>query len=220
MELPSGYRGRRSAVENLTEDDSLLRAAVASVRVAVVRDGYVSIGVSQPDATPAASRARARGIPVVRRPSGGTGVLQIPGDIAWAVVLPRSHPLVGRTYSRAYARLGAPVVEQLARWGVEAEWRPSPGLSEELCLLGSRGESLFAGDAVLGGAAQHLTGRAILHHGLLNVELDRALIGELFQVPPGTLRAVTGLREHGLTAPSETLARELAERLSALIGPG
>jgi len=213
----SGFRGALAPVDNLLEDDRRLREGALAYRTAVVTERYLSLGVSQPRDAPAALRARSRGLPVLGRSSGGTGVLQLPGDIAWAVVLPRDHPLVGRTFPRAFGRLGAPLVDVLAGAGLATEWRPSPDLSPELCLLGSRGEALFAGDTVIGGAAQHLTGTALLHHGVLNLGIDRRLLTDLFQLDPGAAARVAGIRELGVRDPSEVLARRLAVALRDLL---
>ncbi len=170
----------------------------------------------EPVDAPAAVRAAAAGIPVHVRSSGGTAVVQLEGDIAWAVALPRAHPGVGRGFPRAYRRLGSPLVRVLEEFGLTTEWRPAPGLSDELCLLGTRGEALFAGPIVVGGAAQHLTGTALLHHGVVNVGIDRTLLAKLFGLPPPSLTRVGGIREVGFTGTPEELARRLADGLRDL----
>ncbi len=204
------------------QDEALLRHGRPTVRVGILADRSLSLGVGQPDEAAAARRATAHGLAVVRRSTGGTGVLHLPGDLAWSVVLDRTDPRVGRDFVRAYGRLGAGAVRFLAERGVAAGWVPAPGLSDEACLLGRRGEVLSAGPRILGGAAQHLTAASILHHGVIAVEGEPDLEAELFDVPTALLRARrAGLRELGVTLSSEWLAARLLEDLArSLEDPG
>ena len=217
----NGYRGRQTIQESVTEDENLLRAGVAAVRTSVLSDRSVSLGVAQPDDTLAATRAKALGLRVTRRSSGGTGLLHLPGDIVWSVIVPRDHPLLRAGVVRAYDRLGSPWIPLLDRVGVPVGWRPSPGVSEAFCLLGRRGSALFSGEAVLGGAAQHLTSRAVLHHGVVGLRTDPNQLAELFDLDPAALARVTSLRQLGVRLPPEELAGPLAGLLADLLGlPG
>lgn len=217
--MPGGSEGRIPAAVDLARDEALLRLGRPAVRAAVLADRTLSLGVGQPEDGPLADRAAAWGIPVVRRGTGGTGVLHLPGDLAWSIVLPREDPRAGRDYVRAYARLGRATLRLVEGEGVAATWRASPGLSTEMCLLGARGEVLSAGDRILGGAAQHLTGRALLHHGVVSVECDRALEAAIFEVPPSILAARrAGLRELGVRSSSEGLAARLGRLLDRELG--
>ena len=131
-----------TGADNVAEDDRLLEEGVVSVRAAPLIDESVSVGVSQGDDAPCAAAARAQGIPVVRRTTGGTGLLHLPGDVAWSVVLPRGHPLVGSDFTRAYGRIGAGVVDGLEPRGVRASWSPALGVNADYCFLGAWGEAL------------------------------------------------------------------------------
>ena len=207
--------GRVSLADDLSADDALLAAGAAAVHVAVLADRAVSVGVGVPLSAPYLNRARAEGYSIVRRSSGGTGVLHAPGDLAWSLVLPRDHRLVGRDYLRAFDRLGRGVVECLADHGVTATWIPAPGLSEEFCLLGHRGQVLATNAGIVGGAAQHATRAALLHHGTLTARLDRPTVTRLFDL--GGARGVdrlSSLAEAGLVAPLEQLVPALADRLA------
>jgi lipoate-protein ligase A len=217
----TGYRSRLTASANLGEDERLLRGGGPAFRVAVIADRCVSLGVSQRADTRAALEAQRLGLPVVRRSSGGTGLLHLPGDIAWSLAVPREHPSVGREFARAYARLGTPLVDALAALRVTADWRSSPGTSAEFCLLGPRGETLFAGPAAIGGAAQHLTAASLLHHGIVSVEVDRPMLQDLFGLDTLTASGVSGLRSLGVSSSSEEIARGLLsslERWGATVG--
>ena len=206
--------GRVSCADDVSADDRLLARGAAVVRVAVLADRAVSVGVGVPLSAAYLNRARAEGYSVVRRSSGGTGVLHEPGDLAWSLVLPLDHPLVGHDYLRAFGRLGRGVVRFLADHGVTATWIPAPGLSEEFCLLGHRGQVLATNAGILGGAAQHARRAALLHHGTLTARLDRPMVARLFDLGGARgLDQLSSLTEAGLSMPLEKLAPALADAL-------
>jgi lipoate-protein ligase A len=204
--------------ENVRADEELLRTAVVGARVAVLGDITVSVGVGVAPSEAYLGRARTAGCPVVRRTTGGSGLLHAPGDLAWTVVLPRQDPRVGPSYVNAYPRLGTGVMRFLETAGVHARWIPASGVSSSYCTLSPRGYVLTVGDHVLGGAAQHVTQNALLHHGILPRTLDRPLIGRIFDLPiTGGVGRLTCLEDLGLREraerQAEALARALAEQL-------
>jgi lipoate-protein ligase A len=218
--IPVRVEGPLPAEESTARDEGLLAEGAPSVRVAILADRSISLGVGVSSHAPLLARLRASGVPVVRRGSGGTGVLHEPGDLTWAIILPRSDPRVGRGFVRAYARLGAGPVALLRSLGAPAEWVPAPGLATEYCPLGDRGEVLAVAGRVVGGAAQHLTSRALLHHGFVSFEIDRGAIDRLFGLAsPGPTRRLTGLRELGIRLEPAELAHRLAERVAESLGP-
>ncbi|MCI4324697.1 MAG: hypothetical protein L3K00_02265 [Thermoplasmata archaeon] len=170
--------------ENIRRDEAALARGQPGVRVARISAPALSIGVGQNSNVPSARRARALGLPVIRRTTGGTGVLLGDGDVVWSIVLPRDDPRVGPDFVHAYGRLGLGVVHTLASFGVQAEWGPALGLSEEFCFLGSRGCALTSGGRALGGAAQHATRSALLHHGVVPLTLDRQRLEAVFGLAP------------------------------------
>jgi lipoate-protein ligase A len=170
--------------ENIRRDGAALALGRPHVRVARISAPALSIGVGQASNVASARRARALGLPVLRRTTGGTGVLLGDGDVLWSIVLPRDDPRIGRDFVQAYGRLGLGVVHTLASFGVEAEWGPALGLSEEFCFLGSRGCALTSGGKALGGAAQHATRTAVLHHGVVPLTLDRQRMEAVFGLAP------------------------------------
>jgi lipoate-protein ligase A len=206
--------------ELLREDEEALRKGTASVRVGLLTGPALSLGVGQPLDEPCAQRAEGAGLPVIRRASGGTAVLLGRDDIAWSVVLPRDHPRAGQDYVHAYDRLGAALVEVLGELGgPAAAWVPSPAIDDEVCLLGARGHVLAAGGRILGGAAQHRTGRALLHHGFVLRALDWPLFGACFpNAVPASRERLAGWAEIGWSIGPEALARRLAGALARSIG--
>jgi lipoate-protein ligase A len=199
--------------------EELLRASAPAVHVAVVDRTVLSVGVGVPDDAPYLRRASEAGIRTARRSSGGTGILHLAEDLVWGVVLPRADERVGRDFVRAYGRLGAGVVTALSTHGVSAEWGPAPGLSEEYCPLGPRGQVLESGGQIVGAAAQHVTGTALLHHGTLSRHMDRALVARLFSLAdPGVADRLAGVDERGVLDPADALAEQLARAIAAALG--
>lgn len=205
---------RVTCSENIRTDEAILRRAVPAVRAAVLIDRAVSYGVGVHAEAPFLVRAAKDKVPTIRRTTGGTGLLHAPGDLAWSIVLPRADPRVGNDYVRAYPRLGKGVVRFLAERGVATKWVDPPGTDPEYCLLSARGSVLKHEEKVLGGAAQHLAGGALLHHGIVPLELDRTLLRRLFGLSPGALERLTSLRELGVEGAPEELVWKLAASLS------
>ncbi|HEY1197274.1 MAG TPA: hypothetical protein VGG32_00915 [Thermoplasmata archaeon] len=198
----------------------LLRRGVPAVRAAVLTDRAVSYGVGVPAEAAYLVRAAKAGVPTVRRTTGGTGLLHAPGDLAWSIVLPRADPRVGNDYVHAYPRLGEGVVRFLSERGVTAKWLDPPGTDPEYCLLSARGSVLSHEEKVLGGAAQHLAGGALLHSGIVPLDLDRDLLRKVFGLSPRALERLTSLRELGVEGTPEELAWKLAASLSDALSHG
>ncbi|MCI4344631.1 MAG: hypothetical protein L3J87_03280 [Thermoplasmata archaeon] len=209
--IPVGSLG-----EHLAEDRRRLALGDPWWRVGVVDRAGLSAGVSVDPARPALARARAAGLPVTTRTTGGTIVLAGRGDLLWSLVLPTERERPDRPRLHAYARLGAGVQGWLERSGVDALWGEPLRESDDFCLLGPRGSVLVAAGRTFGGAAQHRSSRALLHHGLIVRRVDRRRLAQLFGLPPEVLRrTTTSLEELGLTAPSPALARQLAAALGS-----
>ncbi|MGA7475990.1 MAG: hypothetical protein WBW47_02080 [Thermoplasmata archaeon] len=205
---------RVTCSENIRTDEVILRRGVPAVRAAVLTDRAVSYGVGVHPEAAYLVRAAKAGVPTVLRATGGTGLLHAPGDLAWSIVLPRADPRVGNDYVHAYSRLGEGVVRFLSQRGVAAKWVDPPGADPDYCLLSARGSVLSHQEKVLGGAAQHLAGGALLHSGIVPLELDRDLLRKLFGLSPKALERLTSLRELGVEGTPEELAWKLAAGLA------
>ncbi len=218
---PSGSIRPISVAENFDSDESMLRSDRPAVRVGVLLDRAVSYGVGVPPSAPFLTRAAADKIPTIRRSTGGSGLLHLPGDLVWSIVLPRADPRVGRDFLRAYSRLGRGAVRFLDGSGLPAAWKRAPGSAAAYCTLSERGEVLCVRDRIVGGAAQHLTGSALLHQGTISTDLDRPMIHRLFDLgPSGPAGQLDSLRGLGLRTDPQELAAGLLEALRAEIGPG
>ena len=212
------FDGRRTPAENVERDEALLRRGTAAVRVAVLSARAVCLGVGQRGPTRAAQAAEAERVPVVRRASGGSGLLHEPGDLAWALVLPKGHPMVGPDFVLGFGRLGAGAVEFLRRKGRTGRWEPSRGSHDEFCVLGPRGSVLVTEGRILGGAAQHLAGPALLHHGVLQGRIDPEALGRFFGLGRDQARAqLIDLESLGLLERPEEAAQTLLESLASSV---
>jgi lipoate-protein ligase A len=197
------------------EDEEALRRGRAVARVAVLARGALSVGVSQGEDSPCIQRARKLELPVVRRSTGGLGIWHAPGDVVWSLVLPRNDPRVGRDFSRAYARLGAGPVRVLEELGVPCAWKPPLGLAGEYCLLSGRGAVLTVDGRAIGGAAQHLSREALLHHGVLPYRLEPTRLQQLFEVPREVVeRALAGWEQVTGGIPAADLAMSVRAALN------
>ncbi len=208
--------GRLGAEANLGRDEELLAEGAPFARVAVLADRAVSLGAAQDPDGPTGRRARELGLRVLRRRSGGTGLLHLPGDVVWSIVLPRTDPRAGRGFIEGYATLGTGVVRALREHGLDATWSPPIGSSSEYCLLSGRGRVLTVGGRALGGAAQHLTSGALLHHGVVTSSLDRGLLAAVFALSDEAIsRQLTSLDALGLGPSAPDLARSIVRHLVA-----
>lgn len=206
--------------EYTRDDERFLRRGEAVTRAAVLSTAALSVGVSQREDSPCVVRARRLGIPVVRRSTGGLGLWHAPGDVVWSLILPRSDARVGNDFSTAYARLGAGPVRLLSDLGIPSDWRAPSGPPSEYCLLSGRGAVLTVGGLALGGAAQHLTRLALLHHGVLPYRLDPPRLSELFELPADVVvRSLTSLEKVVYGIPPMEVARRLRSILAGASEP-
>lgn len=205
-----------TAEENERRDEAALRRARVAWRAATLSDRSLSIGVGVPVTAAWVEEALRRGLPIVRRHTGGTGMLHAAGDLVWSIVLPRDDPRVGRDYARAYARFGAGATRFLADLGLDARWTAAPSLSRSCCTLGARGCVLTVDDRVVGGAAQHLTREAFLHHGTISLTVDRTVVRSLFDLTdPSDADRLAGITEFGIELSGARLAGRLSASLRA-----
>ncbi len=206
------WRGTRSCAEWIADDARFVREGRPGAWAGCLKDAAVSIGIAHRPPTEWFRRCAAEGLPVLRRETGGSALLHLPGDLAWSLVFARRPGALPPRFAESYAPLGAPVVEALARSGTTAAWTAPLCLSDQFCLFGRRGMVLSTGDRALGGAAQHLTRDALLHHGVVGASLDRPRLSRLFDVEPRLIaERLTALDELAGAPPAERVGRAFLE---------
>lgn len=131
--------------------------------------------------------ARARGIDVVRRPTGGRALLHH-REITYSVTAPAGD---GHRMHDAYRAINHLLCSALHVLGVDARIAagsrrtPPPGIAP--CFeLPSAGE-LVLGGRKLAGSAQYATGGSFLQHGSILVRDDQGALAALTRVPLGAI---------------------------------
>lgn len=166
------------------------------------------------------ARAGRLGIDVVRRPTGGRGVLH-DAELTYAVVAPVA--AAGRLRA-AYAVVHAGLAAGLRSLGADARLAAgvAPGPPRAgACFDATAGGEVVAGGRKLTGSAQARIGRALLQHGSVLIDGTQDVVGELCRGPAGsgTPPASTTLREQLGRAPSwAEVATAVAEGLAAELG--
>jgi lipoate-protein ligase A len=193
------------------------------VEVLEVTGPALVLGSTQPESVVDIDAARATGIDVVRRRSGGGAVLLLPGRHTWVdVTIGRSDPLwdddvaiafhwLGRAWARAGGALGvAPAVHTGAP--VESAW------SRRVCFAGiGAGEVLLDGQKLVG-ISQRRTRDGARFQCLLLRAWDPAPLLDLLAVDAVEraegLTALDGVAT-GLDAPTDDVVHALVASLPA-----
>lgn len=140
-----------------------------------------------------------RGVPLVRRGSGGGAVYHDPGNLNYGVIMPRS------CYEPT--RVLRVVVAALRALGIDAR--------------ACERSSIWIGEGKVSGTAFMLTGRAALLHGCILIDTQLDDLRRLLQAPPADLTSqavpsvrspVTRLREHAPRITADDLCDSLAEQ--------
>jgi lipoate-protein ligase A len=195
--------GPQSGVENMALDEALLgraRETGESVfRVYSWSRPTLSFGRHQSaHDTYDATRLRARGIDVVRRPTGGRALLHH-RELTYSVTAP---VIAGEPLAESYTRINRLLIDALGRLGVAvsvaapAVRAPSP--TGAPCFETPTAGELVVGARKLVGSAQYRERDALLQHGSILVDDDQSLLPTLATQPialvaaPATLRDVMG----------------------------
>ena len=158
---------------NMALDEALLESVADDPSAAVVRTyswsvPTLSLGYFQPIAR-AEAEPRWRGVPIVRRPTGG-GALWHDREVTYAIVIPKDHPLSRRS-ADLYAAVHAAIAGLLGAVGLDARRRGEAGSTAGgseppfLCFADRDPEDIVAGTSKLVGSAQRRRAGAVLQHG-------------------------------------------------------
>lgn len=224
----------------MARDREMLRAAVAgappTLRLYRWTRPTLSLGhrqTAERDCSP--EEIRERGVPWVRRPSGGRALLHLPDELTYAFAARRRQlPLpaagaeaAGSRVRGAYSFVMAAIAAGLSRFlrldefpdspasgspgGKARARRPGPGDRRRPCQAVATGHEITAGGRKLVTGAQRWRGSAFLQHGSIPWSLDPELTNALAGLSPDTPLRAVGLT--GIADPIPTV-REVAEAVA------
>jgi len=208
--------GPRDAAANMDLDRRLLDACERDPSRAYLRfytwaPPALSLGRFEPDDAVSAERARACGVDVVRRPTGGRVVLHSE-DLTYSVVAPRS---AGATVADTYAWISARIVEGLRRLGADVETaRGSAERSVERrrpCFLSAARHEIVHQGRKLVGSAQRLEPNALLQHGSLPIGRGYLRVVDYLAADEAAKRRLAAEMVSGTVCLEEILGRRPAE---------
>ena len=208
-------------VEDLAREAWLLERA-AKGRVSVFLTSWagpvVVLGYAQKAEEADLRFCRNEGIPVLRRSTGGTGVIHR-GDLGVGLALPLEHPwssgIIG-LYGRFLDVLG-PALRSLgsdvARLGDPAR---ASRVRSSICFFDQLSDTLVVDSKKAVGCAQTRRGGAVLIHAAILLGLDAELYARVFRVDENEIRA--GLTPALPGADWRQVGDEIAEGLSVALG--
>jgi lipoate-protein ligase A len=151
----------------MAADEALLESVAAGEPPALRLYRWVppalSLGRFQPDDDVDVDACARFGVEVVRRPTGGQGLLH-GGDVTYAVALPRPEGAAGGV-DAVYTLLAGALIDGLARIGVDAAIARHDGPAGPVCFAGQQGADLRVGERKVCGSAQVRRDGAVLQHG-------------------------------------------------------
>ena len=216
-DLDAGLDGAGHMAADLALLDQVAAGADPALRLYRWTPPALSLGRFQPDDDVDVEACARLGVEVVRRPTGGKGLLH-GGDLTYAVAMPRPDGAAGGV-DAVYELLAGALIAGLARLGVAAAVARHDGPAGPVCFAAQQGADLRVGDRKLCGSAQVRHAGAVLQHG--SILLGRLPFDEtdLLLPRPGTpvvtregLRSATvTLGELGATTDPHEAAHALVE---------
>jgi len=204
--------------EALMAEELLLEAAgrgEAGLLLAWWKGPSVILGYGQPDDDVNLEICRREGIPVLRRISGGTGVVH-DRDLAVSLALPAGHPWA-RSITGLYGRFLDVLSPVLAGLGAAASRGEGTGRSgrerSPICFEDHSAETLLVNGRKAVGCAQARRAQAVLVHAAVLLGLDAGLHARLFGVDEERVRRAVGPALPGASP------GELASRLALAFTP-
>jgi lipoate-protein ligase A len=196
--------------------DGRIGLFVTSWRGPVVVLGY---GQKSPDAD--LEWCGTQGIPVLRRLTGGTGVVH-QGDLGVGLALPQAHPWAGGIVG-LYGNFLNVLEPALRSVGGEVSRLDDPRrgsrVRSSICFLDQLSDTLVVGSRKAVGCAQTRRRGAVLIHAAVLLGLDAELYSRVFRVPEEDVRAGLAPAVEGADwrAVAEAVVQELAKALGTEI---
>lgn len=192
--------------ENMAIDEALIASigeggGLPALRFYSWRSPWVSLGPSQSASDLDRIACQERGWGVLRRASGGMAVLHR-GQVAYALVLPSSHPVWEGDLVASYLRFGQPLQRAFRSLGVSAELAP-PGANQDF----TRGAPILAPRTCFGalgayelvcqgykliGNSQIRRRHASTQHGVIQLSGDQSQVSAVMAHASDEERAALG----------------------------
>jgi len=182
-----------------------------TARVVEVTSPALVLGSTQP-------AVAERGIPVVRRRSGGGAVLVRPGEALWVdVLLPHDDPLWDDDVGRSFHWLGQAWVDALAALDIDSSWHNGPMVCtpwcREVCFAGiGAGEVTVDGRKVVGMSQRRTRAGALFQCAAL-LKWDPDEIARLLDLDDDARTGIEPLAA-ALPVDSATLEEAILQNLS------
>lgn len=222
--------GPQEAAWNMAVDKALLLRFPSegrpTLRLYAWERPTLSLGYFQPSADVDADACRARGIAIVRRPTGGRAVLHS-GEVTYSLVAPLT--LFPPGVAAAYRRISAALIAALATLGLQARLvRVHRAGRSAACFEAPALAELTVADKKVIGSAQTRTRAALLQHGSVPLRFDLENLAAALRLSPrerrllrrraaGLAELVPGLDASRLRA---ALVEGFARAFDARLRPG
>lgn len=196
IELYRDYHGR--PIDDLAfEGDLLERACSGSLSLLVYSwiEPVVVLGYGQPVEDVDLGWCSENGVPVLRRLTGGTGVVHC-RDLAVSLVVPEDHHWargIVQMYGRFLAALAAGLNRVGARVELKADPRRAGRQRSRICFEDQLAETLLVGGRKVVGCAQARRRGGVLIHAAISLNLRPELYAGAFRSNPETI--LTGLAD-------------------------
>jgi lipoate-protein ligase A len=216
------YESNGPPVEDLAREAWLLeRASEGSLCLFATSWGgpVVVLGYGQDSHDADLEVCRSRGVPVLRRLTGGTGVVHN-GDLGVALALPQTHPWAKEIVG-LYGHFLDVLAPALRSVGGEVSRLDDPRrgsrVRSSICFLDQLSDTLVVGDRKVVGCAQTRRRGAVLVHAAVLLGLDSELYSQIFRVREEEVRAGLAPAVEGADwrAVGAAIARGLAGALEA-----
>jgi len=195
-----------SPAEDLAFEEQMLKMAAegkSSLFIYSWKTPTLVLGIAQKPETVALESCATLGIPVIKRLTGGTGVLS-QNDLAVTLALPDSHPYA-KTIAGLYEHFLRPIKAALNDLGVDVQKPVFEAPAGEksasattkrspLCFEDIRNETFLLDGKKCVGCAQARRKGAVLIHGSLLLDLKAELTAKCFGMPQSRIeKALAGI---------------------------
>ena len=191
VDIESNHFEHRSPEECLAEESRLLQRGALHLFTYTWNQPVLVLGRGQSLENINTDTCRKEGIPILRRSTGGTGVLH-QHTLNIALFLPRNHPW-SQTIAPLYGRFTAWVKAALTKQSFSCKgWnhrRPSAPRSA-ICFESHTDDTLLIEGRKVFGSAQRRQKTGVLIHGTLLLDLDVPQHSRVFGVPKAHIRRI------------------------------